>query len=578
MRLYIRSSDFATEVPEITLLEGHIPAISNVTPACDDADENYPSMEPAVWFKVLVIDSVSIDCTKRAICWNSTVNNYEGNEAPGDGAAALRRNRLSESMFVGGEYFGYHNDIDELFDKTQQLLDSYVRSEVGRSDFNAAIFSLLHVYVLPNIKLNVDDRVEINKAVDKQEIKISEANDEMLSKCAKIAEIEKAMKKQRARFVTELNKASLMDLYYPPELVVLLHSHLERDIKEEWDLLDSRNDLVQSLKTTESDSSNAENGSQRESELELSLKRKERDCIQKNYEMTMNARELLNELANGGTAGQNPSKKWTKKYKKKVSKKKKQPMNPLHAIYIELNNSCKKVEKVMQEIMQKKVRLISVKEALKCALEELKENDETFGVEFDTTGSVRPTDVLHQSNIPTHWQTLAEQMRTQLTKGGAITMEHEEFKRRIIMQCQGLLDEQENLLNSVDINTQEKVEVNAINPTFYVEAETPDRTLRNRGVGCFPVRQCVPRSSIYRESKDIGTLAAAESANQSSDFLFIYDKDNDYVKTGITKLTKSIADHFEVMVTKFLEALELSSSQTNRSKIWIHDENTFYEG
>ena len=56
------------------------------------------------------------------------------------------------------------------------------------------------------------------------------------------------------------------------------------------------------------------------------------------------------------------------------------------------------------------MRIRSVSEALRSALIELHNSEETYGVDLDSTGCRRPTDVLRKSAVPKQWQTLTEKV------------------------------------------------------------------------------------------------------------------------------------------------------------------------
>ena len=590
MHLYIRSSAFSTEVPEICLLDGHIPAIGNLTPDLNSTDDMFPTMEPAVWFKVSVIDSVSIDCTKRVIHWNSLFVNMEQilvDVPPTENGGCnveLRRERqkrVSESMYVGGECYGYHNDLDELFDSTQQLLDSYASSNISCNTFHKQIFALLHCYVLPNIKLNTDDIQELGQVLEKQGSLIDSCNQEILAKYAKLDEVARSMKRQRQMtYVEELTKSPQKNLNYPAELIKCLQKDLDVDIREEWAKIESQNEEIQTLKADSDPDSSSSGSSDKPNELELSAQRQERDNLLKNYEHMISARESLHAMANGGSVVAHPPPgRWSKRKKKFSRKKAPPPPNPLHNIYIELHNKFQEMENEIMHTTTKKVRLISVKEAVKSTIAELKDSDESYGVDLDQTGSQRPTDVLRHSKIPRHWQTLTEKVASFLNKGGSITKQFQEFQMQMLNQCQGLLDEHENLLKSVPLNPIDK-ETGAINPVFVNKKSDQPSVPIVHDVSCFPKSRFDP-SEVYREAhqQSLASFSATEDSTSRhlSDFIFVFNRESDYLKRGIENIHKSIHKHFDVMVGKFLTKLKMDKTTVNQRKVWLCYESYFYE-
>ncbi len=126
MQLFIRSGDLYTEIPSVTLKDGYIPVVGDHNQQ-NSASDNSIQIEPAIWFKVLVLDSISIDCSKRAIMWNSdtrlTPDGKKGSRnhlLRDDRESPLhKRKRISQSMYIGGEFYGFESELDELFDTMQ---------------------------------------------------------------------------------------------------------------------------------------------------------------------------------------------------------------------------------------------------------------------------------------------------------------------------------------------------------------------------------------------------------------------------------------------------------------------------
>ena len=136
MQLFIRSGDLYTEIPSVTLRAGYIPVVGDHNQQ-NSASDSSIQIEPAIWFKVLVLDSISIDCSKRAIMWNSdAMLTPDGKKGSGtnhllrdkqqDESPLHKRKRISQSMYIGGEFYGFESELDELFD-TMQVCVSNVK-------------------------------------------------------------------------------------------------------------------------------------------------------------------------------------------------------------------------------------------------------------------------------------------------------------------------------------------------------------------------------------------------------------------------------------------------------------------
>ncbi len=161
MELFLRVGDIYMEIANLTLKKGFVPCVGDQTMK--------EQVEPALWFKVAVLDSLSIDCNKRTVMWNcdsalaplKDTLKYSGNSP----VSHDRCKRISESMYIGGECSGVESDMDELFTSLQQLISQYEclpsNSRISTEAFNESLLRLLHCYVLPAIKLGVEDLPQV---------------------------------------------------------------------------------------------------------------------------------------------------------------------------------------------------------------------------------------------------------------------------------------------------------------------------------------------------------------------------------------------------------------------------------
>jgi len=73
MHLYIIAGRINIEVLDVTLVDGYKPSVGGYRPGVID-------FEPAIWFKVMVLDAVTIDCDERRLSWvplcDSSVSNF----------------------------------------------------------------------------------------------------------------------------------------------------------------------------------------------------------------------------------------------------------------------------------------------------------------------------------------------------------------------------------------------------------------------------------------------------------------------------------------------------------------------
>ena len=68
MHLYLKNAEQQRWLI-VQLIEGHIPRVAGLS--SDETLSVTNSIEPAIWFKVMVLESISIDCLKRVIYWTN---------------------------------------------------------------------------------------------------------------------------------------------------------------------------------------------------------------------------------------------------------------------------------------------------------------------------------------------------------------------------------------------------------------------------------------------------------------------------------------------------------------------------
>ena len=75
MHIYLKDGHQRCWVRDVHLQDGFCPSINGLTHKSCKAVSR--SLEPAIWFKVLVLESVSVDCGRRIVSW-STGSHSEG--------------------------------------------------------------------------------------------------------------------------------------------------------------------------------------------------------------------------------------------------------------------------------------------------------------------------------------------------------------------------------------------------------------------------------------------------------------------------------------------------------------------
>ena len=443
MYLYLSCHQLSTEVAEVTLADGCTPMLGSQTAVSDESGRPVEIvLEPAVWFKVLVLDSISIDCRNAKISWSSSVPlpHPELSRQSVDLVAAChlhadmarideQKKRLSESMYIGGECVGYENELDEVFDTVQELLESYASGLISTEQFRSGIFQQLHCYVLPSIKLSTDDLANLERVFNEQEKFIDKANAAILKQDARIESVASSMRRLRNKFITELTTARKVP-QYSVEFADLLLKHLQNDVEKVWEELDDLQNAVQTAKSLNTD---------------VAAARRDRDAQFEVYQKLLLARETLKEYLERTIAAESRYEGSTVCVLSLSSPKRHgnaQHVNePLHNIYMEMHHKIQEEKGKMSALVDRKVLVISVKEAIRSAIDELTSDNETFGVDLDRTGRQRATDVLCRSTIPRQWLTMTEQISNLLTGYGELAQEFKKFTARVNNVCEAALYE-----------------------------------------------------------------------------------------------------------------------------------------
>ena len=425
MHVYLLSDKFSAEIPEVVLSDGCVPMMGNQTAMSETAGglEVPITLEPAVWYKVLVLDSLSIDCSKKAIFWNSAT-------APFDGATLAGRRkhgkRFSESVYVGGECFGDESELEDVFDVVETLLHSYVRGDVTTRQFRAGIFRQLHCCVLPSIKLSTDDIANVLQAYSDQEKMVSRANGEILKRDQRMTVLRDAMQRQRAQFVAELELAD--DVDYPLKFARLLLVDVEQDLAASWQKLD---ELQQAVDVHKRGGGSAG---------DLAASRAARDAHLDEYNRVLAAKGALSDFMRQRVSAESELESSVRCLRRRGREAGRPLDNPLHAIYVEMNERHAEGLQELCRLADRKLLVLSVKEAIRATLDELRNGEDTCGIDVDRTGKHRATDVLRGgASVPREWLTLTEQISDLLEGSCPLADAGRRFLSYVLETCSEVL-------------------------------------------------------------------------------------------------------------------------------------------
>ena len=429
MHLYIIAGRINIDVSDVTLVDGYRPSVGGYWP-------NTIDFEPAIWFKVMVLDSVTIDCDERRLSLVPLCDSTVSDAAVLDSGIALCGGfGLSGSSPTDG---GQHHliessddavccELDEVFDMVPNLLARYESNQVTRDDLNEQLMQLLHVHVLPSIKLTARDTDYIVHCIHDLEGIIDKMDDDIFTVAEKISLVEQSLASLRKKILCQLissdKKASSGSVFSHDFIDLLLSKRgIENDIEKAWAVVEDAQVTVEKLK----ENPEANNAA-------LRSKRAERDHVTAEYEKLLAVREKLKEMRHSKRG-------LARRFRDAFASV---PEDPHHSIYVGIISKLTDFEELNKIITQKKLLVTSVKEAARLALNDIQSGIDSFGVEVDCVGAAHSTDVLG-GNVRAPWQSLAEQIASILANSGhQVTKLHRDFCRHIVDVCDATVVEKQ---------------------------------------------------------------------------------------------------------------------------------------
>ena len=668
MELFIRADDIFMEIHKVSLKEGHIPMIGDHLPGFLNENMygycNSSQIEPAVWFKVTVVDSISIDCSKRSIIWNSDSalpEKVHDSDSEGENSIEKtgqkeglkrqgRRRKVSESMYIGGEFYGFDSDLDDLFETLQQAVLNFASSMITREAFNEIVMRMLHCHVLPVIKLTAEDIPRMTQILASQEAFIQQVDEEIILKNKQADQVMSAMERQREKFIKDFirvsnGKSTLTHAgkHCPSKFAEVLLSDVEGDITTLYEKLDNLQKEVEDAKIASSHSCSKHGDSMASGpDVDyckiLQEKRLERDCCHQEYEKLLHARENLRVFViESKRISHNLS--FRESFLKSFKSHQEPPTDPIHNVYLGIANKLADVKDEARLLVQKKVMIISVKEAIRHTLQELKQHQESLGYEISRPYGPRPTDVLRRSSKPREWLTLSERVAQLVEDGNKwIHNEHTTFCKQVTDRCKAavfekkLVDVSHNAIRTGSTGESPLVmsgDSSKTNSGVYVENKLfclknleSIVTLQNEpGTDAKEMTDC---EKVLKESQDgscrnscqsdisdgsserlghsqssSGYNSQVESSNVHSDlllqsppcgdslvqlegqigdddFVIVHNTDRDFLRKTIEELKPKIHSHFQSVCSWLGQELGNSSHVAAR-KIWLCYEYHFFE-
>lgn len=608
MHLCILANTIATEVSQITLKDGHIPSIRGHQHHGRNGLTDF-LLEPAVWFKVLVVDVVVVNCVQRQLSWEiSRLDDDDG--ASGSGGqledfcllkvddsrngvrGSIRRPKAAkeaDSMSAEDSF-----DLDEVFDCLPGLVVDYERNVITASQFHDSLMKFLHLYILPSIMLTSRHTVCMKEGLRQQEVFLQKVNDDIESTSRKLEAVTQSKTKIRRKFIPDINGSSHGDLPFSTSLIITLLNDINDEILDVSKDLEVAQDDVDRTKRMQKDSTTDD----------LAAARKTRNQIVQNYEELLRARENI-------VAAKNAMETTHRRRSRAVRKSDR----PEHRIYEELTSIQGELIAVMQSLAEKKLLILSVKEAMKLTLAELELGSDSCGVDVETTGCLKAMDVLDNgSTMRSLWMTLTEQVDEIIANPNhSLTKQHRKFCSSVAERCKAAIgermiyetmrhlsdDSSETQTTSSDVQDNDRSSscTTLSDSIFYdtlsecCKVVVPDEGQRNgtkhpppssqgrgKGGGIFrksrhhsgPPSTSGECNHTERGKTDSKTLYML--ASSADDAVIVFEEDKNYARKAITTLQRDINRHFEDVA----EQLRVELRQRSTTSLWLSYESHFY--
>ncbi|XP_071484520.1 uncharacterized protein [Diadema antillarum] len=397
---------------KIYLHDGSVPVIDLETSSKrgrkrsrEVVEASITGLESAIWFKVLIVDTVCLDVETKCIQWTSC------------SIDECTERRQSSRPFCSCQHT-HEVYIDQYKDNMTAGRDLERGLEIARSILNGSndnehqdVLLLLHVYVLPIIRLHASDRKHVSSALDTQ-VQVLAQLDEAIDKMTNERhDIKKTMKDWRQDICNQLtDERAIANCNI--QFLKLLHEHLQNDLRNAYVELDDCQERVDTCKG----SLTKKRGSQYISDLVEA--RKVRDRVADYINKALFVMEEVHLILSVTTLPE------------------RNQLTDQHRAYIQIQEECKRHSKELHDLQRKKLLATSVREALVSTESELKQGRDTTGIDVTSDGLVRSTDVLGPSNkLPQEWQTLPSRVSEALEKNKTLQELHHEFSDHVISQC-----------------------------------------------------------------------------------------------------------------------------------------------
>lgn len=349
MHLYLKSGESERWLT-IQLVDGHIPRIAGLSSV--DTLAVTDNLEPAIWCKVMVLQSITVDCDKRIACWRSGILDKDGEPI---------------THWLSGEdsFYDWDDDVDELFNLANDLITENPLAErdekeqkVKIVDFERNLFKMLHCYILPKVQLYPADLDRMNTALKAQNKCITQLEDITLMHTRLAEHYLSHMRSLRQTDIFPTLETLVETGAVSEELVEVLMYDIKKAEPALRDEVNHAQLKVEKLKEVLSRGAVC-----RKLNSDLAEARRNRDSVHRNLERLLIGKALVMILIDVAQQVNNT----------------KVELSESCLQYIRLYKRVKEEKKIAEDILDKKLRALGVRECIHSVIKDLEKDNPSYG-------------------------------------------------------------------------------------------------------------------------------------------------------------------------------------------------------
>ncbi|XP_048584548.1 uncharacterized protein LOC116617229 [Nematostella vectensis] len=400
MHVYLKDGKERRWITDVYLLKGFCPCVGSDAPNKNFSDAS--RMEPAIWCKVLLLESVSVDCNRRMISWSTgrPVDKADGED------------NSPNQFTINDECSGYDAE-DELFDLARAIIHSSSSSmnKDFEDEYELNILRMLHCFILPKITLHKRDIDKVEFALEQQMQNIQALDNKVIEHCQSLDLLMKKLDKLREDLLLNIVDLAIDGQCSQDNLEFLIDDITKEETRLRK-MIDEAQDEVESAKVQLSSGTNT-------GVLETCLQkaRANRDSLNNKLLKVLEAREGLSDVEppRGAVNCQAVTE------------------------YMQKRTKLQKMKDDRSQLLEQKNCALSVREMLDGIMSDLKNKGFSDANDADALGT-RATDVMQGVWHP-EWQKLGERVATIVNNPDhPIGINFDNFCTEIRETCQELIN------------------------------------------------------------------------------------------------------------------------------------------